>query len=31
MDILYIGLVVVFVALSIAFVHGCDKLMGRPG
>ena len=30
MDILYIGLVVAFVALSIALVHGCDKLMRRP-
>jgi hypothetical protein len=30
MDILYIGLIVVFVALSIALVHGCEKLMGRP-
>jgi len=30
MDILYIGLMAAFVALSIGFVHGCDKLMRRP-
>jgi hypothetical protein len=30
MDVLYIGLIVVFVALSIGLVHGCDKLMRRP-
>jgi hypothetical protein len=30
MDILYIGLIVVFVALSIVLVHGCEKLKRRP-
>jgi hypothetical protein len=30
MDILYIGLVVAFVALSIGLVHGFEKLMRRP-
>jgi len=30
MDIVYIGLMAAFVALSIAFVRGCDKLMRRP-
>jgi hypothetical protein len=30
MDILYIGLMAAFVALSIGLVHGCDKLMRRP-
>jgi hypothetical protein len=30
MDILYIGLVAAFLALSIGLVHGCEKLMRRP-
>jgi hypothetical protein len=30
MDILYIGLVVAFVALSIGLVNGFEKLMRRP-
>lgn len=30
MDVLYIGLIVVFVALSIALVHGCEKLRRKP-
>jgi hypothetical protein len=30
MDVLYIGLMVVSVALSVALVHGCEKLMRRP-
>jgi hypothetical protein len=30
MDILYIGLIVVFVALSIVLVHGCEKLKRKP-
>ena len=30
MDVVYIGLVIAFVALSIGFVHGCEKLMRRP-
>jgi hypothetical protein len=30
MDVLYIGLIVVFVALSIALVHGCEKLKRKP-
>ena len=30
MDILYIGLAVAFVALSIGLVHGFEKLMRRP-
>ena len=29
MDILYIGLIVAFVALSIGLVYGCEKLR-RP-
>jgi hypothetical protein len=30
MDILYIGLMAAFVALSVGLVYGCDKLMRRP-
>ena len=30
MDVLYVGLIVVFVALSIAFAHGCEKLKRKP-
>ncbi len=30
MDVLYIGLVVVFMALSIALVHGCERLKRKP-
>ncbi len=30
MDILYIGLVFFFVALSVALVHGCEKLKRKP-
>jgi len=30
MDILYIGLIAAFLALSIGLVHGCEKLMRRP-
>ena len=30
MDIVYIGLMAAFVALSVALVRGCDKLMRRP-
>jgi len=30
MDVLYIGLMVVFVALSVALVHGCGKLGRKP-
>jgi hypothetical protein len=30
MDVFYIGLMAAFVALTIAFVHGCEKLMRRP-
>jgi len=30
MDILYIGLVVAFGALSIGLVYGCEKLARRP-
>ncbi len=30
MDVLYVGLVFAFVALSVALVHGCDKLKRKP-
>ena len=29
MDIVYIGLIVVFVVLSVALVHGCEKLQRK--
>ena len=30
MDVLYVGLIIVFVALSNALVHGCEKLKRKP-
>jgi len=30
MDLLYVVLIVAFIALSIALVHGFEKLKGRP-
>ena len=30
MDVLYVGLVFAFVALSVALVHGCDTLKRKP-
>jgi hypothetical protein len=30
MDLLYVGLIVAFVAVSIALVRGFDKLKERP-
>ena len=30
MDLLYVGLIVAFIAVSIALVRGFDKLRGRP-
>ena len=30
MDLLYLGLIAAFVAVSIALVYGFDKLKGRP-
>ena len=30
MDLFYIGLIAVFIAVSIALVRGFDKLKGRP-
>jgi len=30
MDLVYIGLMVAFIAASIALVYGFDKLKGRP-
>jgi hypothetical protein len=30
MDILFVGLMVAFVALSVALVRGCDKLPRKP-
>jgi hypothetical protein len=30
MDLLYVGLIVAFIAVSIALVRGFDKLKGRP-
>ncbi len=30
MDIVFIGALVVFLAVSVAFAIGCDKLGGQP-
>lgn len=30
MDLLYVGLMVAFIAVSIVLVHAFDKLKGRP-
>ena len=30
MDLVYVGLMVAFIAASIALVHAFDKLRGRP-
>jgi len=30
MDLLYIGLIVAFIVVSIALVRGFDRLKGRP-
>ncbi|HVY06982.1 MAG TPA: potassium ABC transporter ATPase [Burkholderiales bacterium] len=30
MDLLYVGLMILFVALSVVLVLGCDKLPRRP-
>jgi hypothetical protein len=30
MDIVFIGAMVVFFAVSVAFAAGCDKLGGQP-
>jgi hypothetical protein len=30
MDLLYLGLIVAFIAVSIALVYGFEKLRGRP-
>ena len=30
MDLVYVGLIVAFIAVSIALVRGFDKLKGRP-
>jgi hypothetical protein len=30
MDLLYVALIVAFIAVSIALVYGLDKLKGRP-
>jgi hypothetical protein len=30
MDVFYMGLMAAFAALTIALVHGCEKLMRRP-
>jgi hypothetical protein len=30
MDLLYVALIVAFIAVSIALVRGLDKLKGRP-
>ena len=30
MDLLYIGLIVAFIVVSVALVRGFDRLKGRP-
>jgi len=30
MDIVFIGALVVFLAVTVAFAAGCDKLGGKP-
>ena len=30
MDLFYVGLIVAFIAVSIALVRGLDRLKGRP-